>query len=315
MILTVTANPSIDKTYLVDSLSPGHVLRVKECVATIGGKGLNVSKAARRLGAEVTATGFVGGHSGAYICEGLADYGIADAFIRTAAETRTCINVVEQKTNVSTEFLEPGKEVGEESEHAFFARFGALAEKADVITVSGSLPKGLSADFYLRLTDEAKRAGKRLILDTSGALLAAAVEGGPYMIKPNAEELSQLAGRPLSDEEEIIRFAGSLLEKGIAAVCVTLGKSGSITVTENAVYRTYAPSVDAVSAVGSGDSFVAGMAYGFSQELDMEQCLRIATATAAANAMQYETGCFRQCDVEASMGKVVTKIVKGGFRK
>lgn len=310
MIVTVTANPSVDKTYLLDKISLGHVQRVRECVATVGGKGLNVSKVASRLGAEVVATGFAGGHNGAFICEGLAKYGIGDAFIRTDAETRTCINIVE-KDNTSTEFLEPGAPIGAESEREFFERFGKLIIGAEVITVSGSVPKGLSADFYLRLIAAANRAGKRLILDTSGALLSGAVAGKPFMIKPNQEELAQLLGRPVADERDIVCSARQLVKTGIAVVCVTLGKSGSIAVTADTAYRTYAPQVKAVSAVGSGDSFVAGMAYGFSEGMPIEECLRIATAVAAANAMQYETGYFLQSDLEESAKKVITKKIDG----
>ena len=114
MILTVTLNAAIDKRYVVNNFKTGEVNRVKECTYVPGGKGLNVSKPASIYGAEVTATGFVGGYAGAYIENALKPFGIKSAFYHVAAESRSCINIWDEVNKVQTEFLEPGFTLTEE---------------------------------------------------------------------------------------------------------------------------------------------------------------------------------------------------------
>ena len=113
MILTVTLNAAIDKRYVVDGFQVGEVNRVKECAYTPGGKGLNVSKPASIAGADVTATGFVGGHAGNYIVDSLKPFGIKSEFYHMEAESRSCINIWDEVNHVQTEFLEPGFTVSE----------------------------------------------------------------------------------------------------------------------------------------------------------------------------------------------------------
>src|SRR5512136_1536201 len=108
MILTVTLNVSIDRAYRVDELKPGDVMRVRECICTAGGKGLNVIRVAKIAGADVLATGFTGGHAGAFVREQLDQNGIPNDFVAVKGETRSCINIIEAKTGRQTEFLEPG---------------------------------------------------------------------------------------------------------------------------------------------------------------------------------------------------------------
>ena len=156
MILTVTLNAAIDKRYVVEGYQVGEVNRVKECTYTPGGKGLNVSKPASIAGAEVVATGFVGGHAGNYI-----------ELYHLAEESRSCINIWDEVNHVQTEFLEPGFTVSEEEFKGFEKHFTELVKKADVVAMSGSVPKGLDGTAYQRLVRICKEAGKKVILDTS----------------------------------------------------------------------------------------------------------------------------------------------------
>ena len=143
MILTVTLNAAIDKRYVVENFRLGEVNRVKECAYTPGGKGLNVSKPAAIAGEEVVATGFVGGHAGNYIEEALKPFGIQSEFYHLEAESRSCINIWDETNRVQTEFLEPGFTVTEEQFQGFLKKFRNLVKQADVIAMSGSVPKGL----------------------------------------------------------------------------------------------------------------------------------------------------------------------------
>lgn len=143
MILTVTLNAAIDKRYVVKEFQAGEVNRVAECTYTPGGKGLNVSKPASIAGAEVVATGFAGGHAGNYIVDSLKPFGIKSEFYHMEAESRSCINIWDEKNHVQTEFLEPGFTVSEEDFEGFCEKFKTLVPKADVVAMSGSVPKGL----------------------------------------------------------------------------------------------------------------------------------------------------------------------------
>ena len=151
MILTVTLNAAIDKRYVVDGFQVGEVNRVRECAYTPGGKGLNVSKPASIAGADVTATGFVGGHAGSYIVDSLKPFGIRSEFYHMEAESRSCINIWDEVNHVQTEFLEPGFTVSEEDFRKFEEKFSELVNTADVIAMSGSVPKGLDGTAYQRL--------------------------------------------------------------------------------------------------------------------------------------------------------------------
>ena len=158
MILTVTLNAAIDKRYVVENFRLGEVNRVKECAYTPGGKGLNVSKPAAIAGEEVVATGFVGGHAGNYIEEALKPFGIQSEFYHLEAESRSCINIWDETNRVQTEFLEPGFTVTEEQFQGFLKKFRNLVKQADVIAMSGSVPKGLDGSAYQRLVEICREA-------------------------------------------------------------------------------------------------------------------------------------------------------------
>lgn len=298
MILTVTLNAAIDKRYVVDGFQVGEVNRVRECAYTPGGKGLNVSKPAAIAGAEVTATGFVGGHAGHYIEDALKPFGIKSDFYHMEQESRSCINIWDEKKQKQTEFLEPGFTVAEEEFEAFVEKFRGLVEKADVVAMSGSVPKGLDGTAYQKLVKIVKDAGKKVILDTSGRLLEMGIEACPTMVKPNIDEIRMLTGKHCDHIEDIIEAAKAVHEKGVEVVAVSLGADGSLVVSDEGVFRAVVPKIDAVNTVGCGDSMIAGFALGFEEGLSIEETLRKASAISAAAALREETGFFVKEDME-----------------
>lgn len=304
MILTVTLNAAIDKRYVVEEVRPGEVNRVKECVYTPGGKGLNVSKPAAIYGAEVTATGFVGGHAGHYIEDELRPFGIRSAFYHMEAESRSCINIWDEKNQLQTEFLEPGFSVTEADFKKFLELFQELVSDADVVTISGSVPKGLDGAAYQRMTAIVKGAGKPVILDTSGKLLEQGIEACPTMIKPNLDEIRMLTGKECSGLGEIIEAAKALHGRGIAIVTVSLGGEGAVVVSGEGVYQARVPRINAVNTVGCGDSMTAGFALGLSEGLGIKEILRKASAVSAAAAMREETGFFVKEDMERLLPQI-----------
>ena len=309
MILTVTLNAAIDKRYVVEGYKIGEVNRVKECSYVPGGKGLNVSKPASIYGAEVVATGFVGGHAGNYIEDALKPFGIQSEFYHVDEESRSCINIWDEVNHVQTEFLEPGFTLTDTDFDGFVEKFKNLVKKADVVAISGSVPKGLDGTAYQKLVRIVKEAGKKVILDTSGKLLEMGIEAKPTMIKPNIDEIRMLTGKTCDDRKDIIEAAKHIHANGVEIVAVSLGSEGSLVVCDEGIYQAKVPKIDAVNTVGCGDSMIAGFAIGLSEGQTMEETLRKASAISAAAAMREETGFFVKEDMEKLLPEIeITKL-------
>ena len=306
MILTVTANASIDKRCVVDDFTDGEVNRIRECVYSAGGKGLNVSHAAHIAGEEITATGFLGGHSGKFIEEELIKEGIISDFVWCEGESRSCLNIWNEAKKEQTEFLEPGFTIGPEKEDELVQKVEGLLSKAAVMTISGSVPKGSGSGLYKRLVSLGRSMDRKVILDTSGNLLSECLEAEekPFLIKPNMDEIRMLTGRHVSTVEEIKAAADVLHEKGIPTVVISMGGDGALMSGREGVFRAVVPKINAVNTVGCGDSMIGGFAVGFSRGLDVPECLRLASAVSAAAAMTDRTGFLYREDME----KLLTQI-------
>lgn len=302
MILTVTMNAAIDKMYAVERNAPGEVLRVRECVATPGGKGLNVARVISAMGESTLASGLLGGHSGRWVQDALDAQGIAHDFEHMPGETRTCINIVEPSGR-QTEFLEPGFDVDGEGLERFMARYARLLKDCDIVTISGSVPSGVPTDVYARMVSMAREAGRPVLLDSSGALLKAGVTAAPTLIKPNTDELGQLLGRSV-DADMALEAARALHAGGIEYVVMSMGAQGSLMVCDAGTYRAIPPKIDVVSATGCGDSMIAGLAISILRGSSPEDMLRYATAVSAANALEKGTGCVVRAKAEALMSGV-----------
>jgi tagatose 6-phosphate kinase len=304
MILTVTLNAAIDKLYIVDSLLPHEVMRVRETVSTAGGKGLNVSRAAAGLGQSVVATGFVGGYMGEYFMSLVNEKNIIGGFTRVKGETRCCINIRDKESTKSTEFLEAGSPVSIEEIESFLESFTKYLMLADVVTISGSMPKGVPEYFYNTLIKQAKSSGKKVILDASGDNLKNALKARPTMIKPNTDEIKQLVDIDVNSQEQILEAARMLHHEGIPIVAVSMGEEGVLVVSDEGDFLAAPPKIDAVNTVGCGDSMVGGFAAGLAKHLSMEDTIRCAVAVSAANAMTEKTGSFNTEDYKALLPKV-----------
>lgn len=309
MILTVTLNAAIDKRYVVEGYQEGQVNRVKECSYVPGGKGLNVSKPASIYGAEVVATGFVGGHAGNYIEDSLKPFGIKSEFYHVEAESRSCINIWDEVNHVQTEFLEPGFTLTEKDFDGFEQKFRTLVKNAKIVAMSGSVPKGLDGTAYQRLVRIVKEAGKPVILDTSGQLLEMGIQAAPTLIKPNIDEIRMLTGKTCDDINDIIEAAKEIHRNGVEIVAVSLGADGSLVVGEEGTFRAEVPKIDAVNTVGCGDAMIAGFAIGMEEGLSIPEMLRKASAVSAAAAMREETGFFCMEDMENLLPEIkITKL-------
>ena len=308
MILVVNLNASVDKRYEIEDLERGKVMRARSVKNTPGGKGLHVANVATILGENCIATGLLGGKSGEFIEDKLKDYGIKKDFIKISGETRECLAFITDDL-VQTEILEPGPEVTEKEQMKFLDKYIDLLKDTTVVAASGSVPKNVPSNFYRKLIEMANAQEKKFLLDTSGNLLKEGIEAKPYFIKPNRDEIEALTGRRINSVEDSIKEIKEFHNKGIRFVVISLGEEGSIAGYEGKFYKVTFEKVNAVNPVGSGDSYVAGIAVGIERGYSIEDTLKLASACGTANAMEKETGFVNKSVVEELMKKVkVTEI-------
>lgn len=288
-IVTVTLNPAIDTVYQLEQVEIGSVVRTKSPLKSAGGKGLNVTRVASQLGEKVAATGFVGGHTGQFIRQEVEKLGANDWFVQIDGETRQCLAFIDQAGN-QTEILEEGPVITLDKQERFMNQLADLLIDARILVISGSLPKGVCADFYKKIIQEAKNRNIMVILDTSGDMLKDCIDAKPFMIKPNRQELEGILQRSITSETKIWESMKEMHRKGIELVVVSDGSNGSYAVYQNNCYKVSTASIAAKSAVGSGDAFVAGAATGLARSLPIEEVLTLASACGAANALEYRTG-------------------------
>ena len=282
MILTVTANPAIDRVYFIEDFQIGKVHRANRIKCSAGGKGLNVARVAHIIGCETAAMGFVGGYTGEFIKSEVEKQGIKNLFTEIKEETRTCVNI-SAPNGASGEILEAGPEVSAEERTRFIADYTSYINDYDIVCVSGSLPRGLTSDFYAELSQIAKEKGKKIIIDTSGKTLEEILCAKPYMVKPNEN-------REIETEDDIKDALFFLKEKGVEIPLLSLGKDGAAAMIDGCCYKFLTQPVKVVNAVGSGDSTVAGIAAGLDMGYSLEDAIKLGMATGTANTQFEQTG-------------------------
>jgi tagatose 6-phosphate kinase len=258
MILTVTLNPAVDFTVFGGPFLTHRTNRGRPIHPDPGGKGNNAARVARSLGAEVTATGLLGGFTGAFIHESLKAEGIVTSFFDIAGTTRFTAAYIEDETGAETKIVPDGPAIAGAEADGFVTHYGRLVGgDPSVVVLSGSLPRGVPDDFYRTLIEIASRRAIPVVLDTSGKALGAALAERPFMIKPNRTEAAELAGT--DDLDGIVRFLRGL-SRNIPVVALTLGKDGALFITVDRSVRVTAGGAGAVNPVGAGDAFVGGFA-------------------------------------------------------
>ena len=309
MIVTVTPNASMDRTYLVEEFGIDRINRPLETWVCAGGKGINVARVLKELGRDALATGFVGGQTGDLIVRWLSTDGIKQDFLRVEQESRLCVKVMDPKNGTQTEINEKGPEIAEADLEAMKAKVDSLLPQCDFLMLCGNCPPGVPAGFYADLVRLAKLRGVRSIVDTSGDALREAVKASPMMVKPNVAELSQLAGAELCTLEEILRAAKSLKQFGIGITAVTMGRTGAIVTDGVQVWQATPPEISFASAVGSGDAFLAAFADSLQAAESLQDALAWATAAGAANATTYRAGfCSKESIMETRQGVTLSKV-------
>lgn len=257
MITTVTLNPSLDRTVEIGALLRGEVQRAHATHLHPGGKGVNVTRALLANGVPSRAVLPVAGPEGDQLVELLAAEQVETVIVPVNGRTRSNITIAEAGGTV-TKLNEPGAALTAEELELVVLRALSGAEPGDWVVLCGSLPPGAPVDQYARMTRRFAQAGLRVAVDTSGPALADAAAAGPDLVKPNAEELADAVGRPLSSRADVVQAAKELLALGAGRVLVSLGSAGAVLVDEDGVTAGHSVVLEPRSTVGAGDAFLAG---------------------------------------------------------
>lgn len=305
-IVTLTINPSIDTSTSVNRVAPIHKLRCAAPHRDPGGGGINVARVAIRFGANVKALCAAGGATGELLRRLIDREGIPNLVIQVSEETRESFTVFEEATGHEYRFVLPGPQLREEEWRQCLGALAGIEDHPRFIVVSGSLSPAVPSDFYARAARIAKERGARVVLDASGPPLAAALEEGVYLIKPNLRELSELVGVPLEDEASRVDACRRLTAAGRAEiVALTLGDRGALLVTRDHAWRALALPIKPVSAVGAGDSFLGAMVWGLAKGMSIEDAFCYGVAAGSAALLSPGTGLCRWEDVERLYPDVV----------
>ena len=309
-VVTLTINPAIDLSVSVERVVPLHKLRCSAARRDPGGGGINVARVIRRLGGDVTAIYPAGGALGELLRRLLDEEQIPALATPIAAETREDFTVLEHSSGVQYRFILPGPLLSEPEWSACLGLCAGLDQRTRFVVGSGSLPPGVPEDFYGRLAQAAKEAGRKVVIDTSGPPLRAALAAGVYLIKPSLNEFRLLMGAPLETEADWIEACRALVERGqTEAVALTLGDRGALLVTRDQVLRAPGLPIKPVSVVGAGDSFLGAMIWSLASGDGMDTALRHGVAAGSAALLLPGTELCRREDVERLVKEVVVKAI------
>ena len=289
MIYTVTLNPAIDKTVVIENLRTGAVNRVNSVREDPGGKGINVSKCLKNLSEASVAAMILAGDAGKRLETMLEAMGISTLAVWASGESRTNLKIIDPVKGENTDINEPGPAVTEALLEQLKTKLSEILQPEDIVILSGSLPAGVDRGLYKAWTTHFRNLGACVYLDADGEPMQKGIAAAPYMIKPNNDELAALMGKETLTREEMLAEGRQLLESGISEIVISLGGDGALFVSEEGCYYAEGLPVAVKSTVGAGDSVVAAAAYGQAKNLSREARIQLAVAMGAASVMQSGT--------------------------
>ncbi|KQO30090.1 phosphofructokinase [Flavobacterium sp. Leaf82] len=294
-IVTLTVNPSVDKSTHFSGLIAEQKIRCATPQFDAGGGGINVSKAISRLRGNSLAVFTSGGPVGEMLKDLVKKESVDFQAIETKTATRENFIAVDDNTNSQYRFGFTGDVLSDSEVKEVLENISKLKPK--FLVASGSLNEGLSTDFYQKVAKIAKESNSKLIVDTSGEALKKVLETGAYLIKPNVGELAKLVGVERLEMEEVNEAAKKIIAKGGAEiVVVSLGPQGAVLVTKDDYEYVPAPNVAKKSTVGAGDSMVGGIVWALSQNKSLKEVIRWGVACGSAATMNEGTQLFKYED-------------------
>jgi 1-phosphofructokinase family hexose kinase len=298
MIITVTLNTAIDKTLSVPNFRLGRRHRTVEQTTMPGGKGVNVARVLKSLGAPVIATGLAGGATGTRIVEQLTQLSVLSDFVRIREESRTNTAVIDPTTGEQTEINERGPKVSAQEIELFVDKLLYLAKGASMCVIAGSLPRDVDGDLYERLIRELRRIGVTTVIDTDGDPLRRAVRAEPDVISPNELEAEELVGHEFNDDDDRLLAVAEMAQLGAHEAIMTMPdgvfartapSEGS---TAPGLYRVrlVEGTIEPRATVGSGDAFLAGFVAARYNGKPIADCLAYGVACGAESTQHLGAG-------------------------
>jgi len=289
MIGTVTLNPAIDVILEVDNLKKDQYNKVLNAHTTSGGKGINVSKAVRGCGKETIAMGFLGGGRGRMIEEELRGLGVTTNFWHIEEKTRSNTIISDKKTGEHTLLSEPGPKITEYDLEMLKSIFYRVMSQCSAVTLSGSLPRGIPVNIYGDLISIAKERGVKTILDASGEQFIKGLEEGPFLAKPDLRESNKVFGITINKEEDAIKAAKQIIQRGAKIGVVSLQNKKDLIATQDEIWFAESTYHKIVNLIGAGDALVAGFAVTLTEEeKNIEEAIRFSMSCALASALREE---------------------------
>jgi 6-phosphofructokinase 2 len=297
-VITFTMNPAIDVSATVSRVVPRHKLRCTSVRRDPGGGGINVARVVARLGGHVQAIYPVGGPIGDLLRRLVDEEAVVSHTVPLSQDTRESFTIGEEETGKQYRFVLPGPKLTSDECDKCLAAVAQIRPAPTFFVASGSMPTGVPDDFLARAARAAKVRGAKVVVDTSGPALAAALGEGVFLFKPNLRELQELVGSPLDGREQQLAAVRSLVEKRAAdAVALTLGHLGALLVMQQRAFYAPALSVEPVSVVGAGDSFLGAMVSSLDAGLGIEEAFRQGIAAGSAALLSEGTGLCKAEDV------------------
>jgi len=304
-VVTVTLNPALDLSSLTGAVSPHRKLRCSPPTFDAGGGGINVSRVCQRLGVDSVAIAPVGGPFGNQLASLLEIDRINTRLVPIKASTRLSVTVTEQERGDDYRFVFPGPELDDSEVNDLLDTVATEAVASTAVVVSGSFPPGRGEDLLSSLV--ACIGESRLIIDTSGQALRAALNQPAFLVKPSARELATVVGRELRTEADIERAADEVISSSaVEALLVSIGPGGAVLRTREGAIRFRAPTVRVNSTVGAGDSLVAGIVVGISRGLDLAEAVALGVAAGTATCLSPGTSLCEPDDVDQLLPRVLS---------
>jgi tagatose 6-phosphate kinase len=298
MHICLGTTPTVQLTMMFPRLELDEVNRAAAVHRHASGKSLNVARVLHTLGEDVRACLPLGGDTGLFMRHDLDASGIKYLATEIASPTRTCVTIVDQAGQTTTELVEEHATLSADECTRLQASAVSLLGGAKLLILSGSLARGVSADFYAQCCQHAAMAGVPVILDARDQPLTLALQHKPLIVKPNRAELATTVGLKIDGESSLKKAIVALHERGPQWVIVTMGKEGAVASDGERFWKIPGLKIESISPIGSGDAFAAGLAAGISRGQEIPQACRLATACAAANCLMPGSGLLRLEDVE-----------------
>ena len=310
-VATITLNAAYDLVGRLKRIELGEVNTVETLGLFPAGKGINVAKVLNDLGVEVAVGGFLGEDNQGDFEHMFRVTGLRDKFQRVTGKTRINVKITETEADVTDlNFL--GYQISAEDWQKFVVNSLDYCKKFDIVAVCGSLPRGVTPELFADWLLQLHQAGVKVVLDSSNAALTAGLKANPWLVKPNHRELESWVGHSLPTLNDIIVAAKKLKAQGIANVIVSMGANGSLWLSDNAVVQAQPPKCEnVVSTVGAGDSMVAGLIYGFVNNLSQQETLAFASAVSAFAVSQSNVGVSDRALLEPILKQVKVTLIEG----